>query len=329
MRRALAAKPPAPPPSKRADETLGSSTRRLSRSRGSACSRRRPSAATPPRGSRRRPAPRSTGTSRELRHARAPGRALHDHERGAGSTGASPSASHPGRRHVRAFRKAVWRAPGLWPRTDALLSAEPLDLAGPEIALDVANEKRGIQIHLRLRPGALAGAGPELPDTNVDVLALSAPVTGNGLVHGDERAALAARPRRHLPHMDGSPRVGARRAPLRFFGRDGGLALYVGDATAPDGQRAHRCSSRRTESRSMNVTEITISLGDDRTIELGPDYPVPEQLNLDGSAFRVLFTSIKCSLDTSRFKTCPCLPDSWYRYSPIHSVCGWIRGSRW
>ena len=178
------------------------------------------------------------------------------------------------------------RLAGAWTlaadRRSLRVGSSRLDLSGSEIALDVDNEKRGIQIHLRLRPGARAGAGPELPDTNVDVLALSAPVAGTVWFTGMS-APLSLRGHAGITHtwMDlrESDRVARR---FDFFGRDGGLALYVGDAMAPDGQRAQRVLIELDGKPISNVTEITISLGDDREIELGPDYPVPKQLKLNG-----------------------------------------------
>jgi hypothetical protein len=68
-----------------------------------------------------------------------------------------------------------------------------------------------------------------------------------------------------------------------FFGRDGGLALYVGDAMAPAGRRAQRVMVERDGKAILNVTEITKSLGDELWTNLGPDYPVAEHLKLDGS----------------------------------------------
>jgi hypothetical protein len=51
---------------------------------------------------------------------------------------------------------------------------------------------------------------------------------------------------------------------------------------APDGQCAQRVLIERDGIPIFNVTEITISLGDDRATELGPDYPVPKQPKLNG-----------------------------------------------
>jgi len=179
------------------------------------------------------------------------------------------------------------RLSGAWTlaadRRSMKIGSSRLNLAGPEIALDVDNQKRGVKIHLRFRPGARASAGPELPGTSVDVLALTAPVTGTVWFTGMS-APQTLRGHAGITHtwMDlrESEQVARR---FDFFGRDGALALYLGDAMAPDGRRAHQLTIERDGRPILNVTQITVSLGDNQATDLGEDYPVPKQLILSGS----------------------------------------------
>jgi hypothetical protein len=179
------------------------------------------------------------------------------------------------------------RLAGAWTlaadRRSMKIGSSELSFVGPEIALDVDNKKRGVKIHLRFRPGARASAGPELPDTSVDVLALTAPVTGTVWFTGMS-APQSLSGHAGISHTWMDPRESDRMARrFDFFGRDGALALYLGAAMSPDGRRAHQLTVERDGKALLNVTAITVSLGDDRAIELGPDYPVPKQLILSGS----------------------------------------------
>ncbi len=179
------------------------------------------------------------------------------------------------------------RLAGAWTlaadRRSMKIGSSRLNLAGPQIALDVDNQKRGVKIHLRFRPGARSSAGPELPDTSVDVLALAAPVSGTVWFTGMS-APQAVSGHAGITHtwMDlrESDRMARR---FDFFGRDGALALYLGDAMAPDGRHARQLTIERDGKPILSVTQITISLGDDRAIELGANYPVPKQLIFAGA----------------------------------------------
>jgi hypothetical protein len=69
---------------------------------------------------------------------------------------------------------------------------------------------------------------------------------------------------------------------FEFFGRDDGLAVYLGDAMAPDGRRAQTLTIERDGKPVLNVTQITIAHGDETKLILGADYPVTKQLNITG-----------------------------------------------
>jgi hypothetical protein len=163
------------------------------------------------------------------------------------------------------------------------IGSSRFSLGPPEFAIDIDNRKRGIQIHLRARPGSRASAGPELPDTKVDVLALAAPISGTVWFTGMAEP-LTLRGRVGITHTWMDPRESDRMARrFDFFGRDGAVALYLGDAMSPDGRHATQLTIERDGKPFLNVTPITISLGDDRDVSLGVEYPAPTQLKLSGS----------------------------------------------
>jgi hypothetical protein len=157
-----------------------------------------------------------------------------------------------------------------------------LDLSGPELRIDIDKKKRGVQIHLRMQPPQRASAGPELPDTSVDVLAVSAPIEGTIWFTGMP-APLSVRGRAGITHTWMDPRESERvLRRLDFFGRDGVLAIYLGEALAPDGRSAPVLSVERDGRPILNVTQITISHGEEKTSELGPGYPITRQLSFSG-----------------------------------------------
>jgi hypothetical protein len=185
---------------------------------------------------------------------------------------------------VVAFRNG--RRAGSWTlapdRRSLRIGSSRLDLSGPEIAFDVDNDKRGVKIHLRLRPASRALRGPELPDTAVDLLALAAPVEGSVWFRG------MSEPRRvrgyaGISHTWMDPRESLRVA-RRFDGfvRDGSVALYLGEALAPDGRRAQTLAVARDGEPLLDVTQITISHGDEDVDELGQGYPIPKRLAVSG-----------------------------------------------
>ena len=175
-------------------------------------------------------------------------------------------------------------------RRSLRIGSSRLDLSRPEIALDVDSTKRGIQIHLRMRPGPHVSSGPELPGTSVDVLALAAPVTGTFWSTGMS-APLSLSGRAGISHTWMDPRESERVARrFDFFGHDGALALYLGDAMAPDGQRAQTLSIERDGKPIFNVTEITIAHGDESEIDLGSKYPIPKQLIISGAGISGVIT---------------------------------------
>jgi hypothetical protein len=168
-------------------------------------------------------------------------------------------------------------------RRSLRIGSSRLDLAGPEIAFDVDNDKRGVKIHLRLRRPPRSSAGPELPGTSVDVLALAAPVEGSVWFTG-MAAPRAVRGSVGITHTWMDPRESERvLRRLDFFGRDGSLALYLGEAMAPDGRRAQVLAVERAGEAISNVTQITISHGAEENHELGDGYPISRALILAGS----------------------------------------------
>jgi hypothetical protein len=183
---------------------------------------------------------------------------------------------------VMPFRNA--RLSGSWELDPARrwlkVGGSRLALGAGELAIDIDKKKRGIQIHLKAKLGAQASVGPELPDTSVDVLALAAPIEGTVWFVGMPEP-LTLRGRAGITHTWMDPRESERTLRrLDFFGRDGDLALYLGEATAPDGKKAQVLRIERDGKPILNVTEITISHGDEKTTEMGPGYPVPRQLVL-------------------------------------------------
>jgi hypothetical protein len=133
-----------------------------------------------------------------------------------------------------------------------------------------------------MQPSPRASAGPELPDTSVDVLAVSAPIEGTVWFTGMP-APLGVRGRAGITHTWMDPRESERMLRrLDFFGRDGALAIYLGEALAPDGRSAAVLSVERDGKPISNVTEITISHGAEKAAELGPGYPVTRQLSFVG-----------------------------------------------
>jgi len=160
-----------------------------------------------------------------------------------------------------------------------------LELSPSELAIDIDKKKRGIQIHLRMRPGPRASIGPELPDTSVDVLAVSAPIEGTFWFAGMAEPQ-SVRGRVGITHTWMDPRESDRVVRrIDFFGRDGALAFYLGEALAPDGRRAQVVTVERDGKAILNVTEITISHGEEKTTEMGAGYPVPRQLVLSAKGF--------------------------------------------
>jgi len=157
-----------------------------------------------------------------------------------------------------------------------------LDLSGPDLLLDIDKKKTGVQIHLRMRPGPRWSAGPELPETGVDVLALGAPIEGTILFAGMAEP-LSVRGHVGITHTWTDQRESERMLRrLDFFGRDGALVLYLGEALSPDGRRAQVVSVERDGERILNVTEVTVAHGDEKSSELGPGYPIPKQLTVTG-----------------------------------------------
>jgi hypothetical protein len=158
-----------------------------------------------------------------------------------------------------------------------------LDLASPELRIDIDKAKRGIQIHMKMRPESPATIGPELPDTAVDLLALNAPIEGTYWFTG-MAAPVSVRGRAGITHTWTGPRESERMLRrLEFFGREGALALYLGEAIAPGGAQAHVVTVEVDGKRISNVTQITVSHGNEQNQEMGPEYPVPKELSFSGS----------------------------------------------
>jgi hypothetical protein len=162
------------------------------------------------------------------------------------------------------------------------IGSSRLDLSGPGIGFEVDNDKRGTKIHLRMQALPPASAGPELPQTSVDVLALAAPVAGTVWFTGMAEPR-AVRGFAGITHTWMDPRESERvLRRLDFFGRDGEVAVYLGEATAPDGSAARVLRVERAGEAIANVTRITISQGEEINGELGPEYPIPNRISVIG-----------------------------------------------
>jgi hypothetical protein len=167
-------------------------------------------------------------------------------------------------------------------RRSLRVGSSRLAFTGSDVALDVDNDKRGVKIHLRAQLPPRVSAGPELPDTNVDLLALAAPIEGTVWFTGMSEPR-AVRGSAGISHTWMDPRESERMLRrLDFFGRDGERSVYVGDALAPSGSRAHVIILDSGAKRLMNVTQITISHGEENSSDLGPEYPITRRLDLAG-----------------------------------------------
>jgi hypothetical protein len=179
------------------------------------------------------------------------------------------------------------RLPGNWTLGEGgrwlEVGGSRLDLSSSEFALDVAKKKAGVQIHLRMQTPERASVGPELPGIGIDVLALAAPTEGTVWFRGMAEP-LRVRGHTGITHTWADRRESERFVRrIDFFGRDGALALYLGESLAPDGTRAQVLTVEKEGRTILDVTEITVSHGEEKTSDLGVGYPVPKQLSLSGS----------------------------------------------
>jgi hypothetical protein len=174
-----------------------------------------------------------------------------------------------------------------------------------------------------MQPSPRPGRGPELPDTAVDLLAVAAPVEGTVWFTGMPEP-LSVRGRAGITHTWMEPRESERMLRrVDFFGRDGDLALYLGDALAPDGRTAAVVSVERGGKSILNVTEITISQGDKNSMELGAGYPVPAQLSFSGKGISGVIQPKRVLLKHEPFQEVP-LPFRFLLSSAAHPQRVWM-----
>ena len=198
-----------------------------------------------------------------------------------------------------------------------------LDLSGPELRLDVDKKKAGVQIHLRMQTPARSSVGPELPGTGIDVLALAAPSEGT-IWFKAMAEPLRVRGHAGITHtwtdQRESERVVRR---IDFFGRDGALALYLGESLSPDGRRAQVLTVEKEGVPIVNVTEITVSHGDEKSSVMGPGYPAPKQLTITGPGISGVIHLNKMLVRHEPLQDLP-LPFRFLLSSAAHPQRGWM-----
>ncbi len=179
------------------------------------------------------------------------------------------------------------RLQGSWTVSDdgrsLRIGSTQLGLSGPVRTLEYDNNKRGIEIRLRLRADGSARfprAG-EPPDYRSDVLDLAAPVEATVLLPG-MTAPLALSGRAAFVHtwMDETePSLVLRRIDVASLGP--GVQVYLRDLTTPEGERHHWLVAVRDGRVLVETSEILVAL-EGRQEGTSRGYPVPAALRLRG-----------------------------------------------
>jgi hypothetical protein len=163
------------------------------------------------------------------------------------------------------------------------IGSTELALGPPVRRLDYDNDRRGIEIHLRLHvdgPARFQRSG-EWPEYRVDVLDLAAPVEGTILLPGMP-APLAISGRAAFVHtwMDRSePSLVARR--IDFASLDPGAAVYLRDVTTPEGKH-HRWLVALGEFGIVERSDFEVELEPRAGSPANEGYPLPAGARLRG-----------------------------------------------
>jgi hypothetical protein len=171
------------------------------------------------------------------------------------------------------------------------IGSTELALGAPVRRLDYDNDRRGIEIHLRLHadgPARFPRSG-EWPEYRVDVLDLAAPVEGTFQLPGMP-APLAISGRAALVHtwMDRSePSLVLRRIELASL--DPGAAVYLRDVTTPEG-KSHRWLVALGEFGVVESSDFEIELEPRPGTPAQEGYPVPATARLRGPGLAATVT---------------------------------------
>ena len=156
----------------------------------------------------------STGISSPLRRRGALLRVPHEQRSRAGR--ATPRPSRSASSCARTARSCLSQRPARRPtgarpgrRSIGGSAQPPAALGRPRVRIDIGQEKGRIQIHFPTDPSPRASAGPELPDTRVDVLAARSADRGHRVVYRHGRAA-DVRGRAGITHSWMDPRESER-----------------------------------------------------------------------------------------------------------------------
>ena len=163
------------------------------------------------------------------------------------------------------------------------IGSTELGLGGPVRTLDYDNDRRGIELHLRLRVDGPARfpRSAEWSEYRVDVLDLAAPAEGTILLPG-MAAPLAISGRAALVHtwMERSePSLVLRR--IDFASLEPGAALYVRDVTTPEGKSHRWLVAVREGSVLVDTSDFEIDW-EPRPSGSESGYPLPASARLRG-----------------------------------------------
>lgn len=158
-----------------------------------------------------------------------------------------------------------------------------LDLTGPEVALRVHKQKKGVDIDLRFTPdGPFWGAASPAGVPPVDLLAVAAPISGHYWFRGME-APVALSGRVGLSHTwmrRSEPDVALRRTD--FFSLQGGPAVYLRDFEAPDGTRARWLAVAEHGEILFQTNDFAVSETGRAAAQRDAGYPLPATLGIRG-----------------------------------------------
>jgi hypothetical protein len=182
------------------------------------------------------------------------------------------------------------RLEGRWSVSDdgrsLRIGSTELHLAAPERRLEHDNNRRGIEIRVRLRadPSARHPRQDAPADYRVDLLDLAVPVEATVLVPG-MTAPLELEGRGAFVHtwMERSEQDLVQRR-IDFSSLDAGAQVHLWDLTTPGGERHHWLVVVRDGKVLVETSELHVDL-ESRPATPARGYPVPAALRLRGSGF--------------------------------------------
>lgn len=162
-----------------------------------------------------------------------------------------------------------------------------LELRAPVRELEYDNDRRGIEIRLRIEADGSARFPRDetWPDYRVDVLDLAAPVQGSVLLPGAP-APVALTGRAVLAHtwMEASEPSLVRRR-IDFASLDPHSAVYLRDVTTPEGKNHRWLIAVRDGDLLVETSRFEVELAA-RGAARADGYPVPAAARLRGSGLR-------------------------------------------